>query len=175
MRTVRFARARGRRVDGRRQARNALVGRPSGLCARSTRVGPLSESANQNHIRRVLAERGVHLDRNNRGVLLDKRGVPVRFGLANDSEQLGRVLKSGDLIGWRQLLVTPEMVGSSVAQYASIEVKPHGWKPPGVGPVESGGKLTAYGHYLGQKRWADLVNAEGGWAGFMIDPERGFE
>lgn len=136
----------------------------------------MSETANQNHIRRVLATQGYHLDRNNRGVLSDRRGVPVRFGLANDSEQLGRVLKSGDLIGWRTLLVTPDMVGEAIAQYTSIEVKPHGWKPPGVGPVDDGrGRLTAYGHYLGQKRWADLVNAAGGRAGFMIDPDRGFE
>lgn len=135
----------------------------------------MSETANQSHIRRILAERDFHLDRNNRGVLTNQQGIPIRFGLANDSEQLGRILKSGDLIGWRTLLVTPDMVGSAIAQYVSIEVKPDGWKPPGVGPVERAGRLTAYGHYLGQKRWADLVNAAGGYAGFMIDPDRGFE
>ncbi len=136
----------------------------------------MSESANQNHIVRVLAERGFRLYRNNRGSLPDRRGIPVRFGLANDSEQLGRVLKSGDLIGWDTVLITPEMVGTFIARFRSIEVKPDGWKPPGVGPIEDGrGRLTAYGHYLGQKRWADLVVSEGGSAGFMIDPDRGFE
>lgn len=115
------------------------------------------------------------MHRNNRGVLKDARGIPVRFGLANDSEQLGRVLKSGDLIGWETILITPEMVGSFIARFKSIEVKPDGWKPPGAGPTERAGKLTAYGHYLGQKRWADLVTSEGGSAGFMIDPDRGFE
>lgn len=136
----------------------------------------MSEAANSHAIVRDMAARAVRLYRNNRGSLPDRRGVPVRYGLANDSEQLGRVLKSGDLIGWEPRLVTPDMVGSVVAVFTSIEVKPNGWKPPGVGPIEDGrGRLTAYGHYLGQKRWADLVNAEGGRAGFMIDAERGFE
>lgn len=133
------------------------------------------EAANSNRIRTSLAERGVTLWRNNRGVLLDKRGVPVRFGLANDSEPLGRKLKSGDLIGWETVLVTPEMVGEALAVLWSVEVKPDGWKPPGVGPIVDGrGKLTAYGHFVGQKRWADLVRAAGGRAGFMIDPNEGF-
>ena len=136
----------------------------------------MSESANQNHIRRVLHERGIRLFRNNRGQLLDKRGVPVRFGLANDTVAEGEQLKSGDLIGWETRLVTPDMVGTHVAVFKSIEVKPDGWKPPGVGPVkDSRGKLTAYGHFLGQKNWVDLVNDEGGVAGFMIDPDSGFE
>lgn len=134
-----------------------------------------SETANQNHIRRVLHDRGVRLFRNNRGALLDTRGKPVRFGLANDSVAEGEQLKSADLIGWDVVLITPDMVGTFIAQAYSVEVKPHGWKPPGVGPIKDArGKLTAYGHYLGQKNWADLVNGEGGIAGFMIDPDEGF-
>ena len=136
----------------------------------------VSESANQNHIRRVQHDKGDRLFRNNRGALLDKRDKPVRFGLANDTVAEGEQLKSGDLIGWETRLVTPDMVGTHVAVFKSIEVKPDGWKPPGVGPVKDArGKLTAYGHFLGQKNWADLVNDEGGVAGFMIDPDRGFE
>lgn len=38
----------------------------------------------------------------------------IRFGLA---------VGSGDLIGWRQVLITPEMVGMTVAQVVSCEVK----------------------------------------------------
>lgn len=135
----------------------------------------MSESANQNRIRRVLHDRGDRLFRNNRGVLPDRNGNPVRFGLANTSQTGGEQLKSGDLIGWETRLVTPDMVGTHVAVFKSIEVKPDGWKPPGVGPVKDArGKLTAYGHFLGQKAWADLVNDEGGIAGFMIDPDEGF-
>lgn len=136
----------------------------------------MSESANQNHIRRVRHDHGDRLFRNNRGSLPDRRGVPVRFGLANDTIAEGEQLKSGDLIGWETILITLDMVGSHFARFKSIEVKPDGWKPPAAGPVKDArGKLTAYGHYLGQKNWADLVNEEGGVAGFMIDPDRGFE
>lgn len=135
-----------------------------------------SESANQNHIRRVLHDRGDRLFRNNRGALLDKRGKPVRFGLANDTVAEGEALKSADLIGWEVVLVTPDMVGTFIARFKSIEVKPTGWKPPAPGPLkDTRGKLTAYGHYVGQRAWADLVNDEGGIAGFMIDPDEGFE
>lgn len=135
-----------------------------------------SESANQNHIRRVLHDRGDRLYRNNRGVLKNEHGVPVRYGLANSSKEEAEALKPGDLIGWETRLVTPDMVGTHVAVFKSIEVKPTGWKPPAVGPIKDArGKLTAYGHYAGQKAWADLVNSEGGIAGFMIDPDRGFE
>ena len=41
----------------------------------------------------------------------------------------GRVLSSGlhkgsaDLIGWKELTITPEMVGSTVAVFLSVEVK----------------------------------------------------
>lgn len=123
----------------------------------------------------MLHDRGERLFRNNRGALLDSRGKPVRFGLANDSTAEGEQLKSGDLIGWEPVLITPDMVGSFLPVFKSVEVKPHGWKPPGVGPIKDArGKLTAYGHYLGQKNWADLVNGEGGIAGFMIDPDEGF-
>jgi len=37
--------------------------------------------------------------------------------------RMGLFPGSGDLIGWRTLLVTPEMVGKPIAQFLSIEVK----------------------------------------------------
>ena len=135
----------------------------------------MNEAGNQSAIRAHYDEQGWRLNRNNVGVLLDKTGRPVRYGLANDSEQLNRVYKSGDLIGWRPVLITPDMVGDVIAQFVSIEVKKHGWRFPTPGPVERFGKLTEYGHCLGQRRWADMVRADGGLAGFMIDPTRGFE
>jgi hypothetical protein len=71
--------------------------------------------------------------------LQDRRGVPVRYGL-----QPG----SSDLIGWRTVTITPEMVGQQVAVFTSIEVK----TPTGRVKPE-------------QQQWLDAVQAAGGIAG----------
>jgi hypothetical protein len=65
--------------------------------------------------------------------------VPVRYGL-----QPG----SSDLIGWRTVTVTPEMVGSQVAVFTSIEVK------------AASGRLSPE-----QRQWLDAVQAAGGIGG----------
>lgn len=56
---------------------------------------------------------------------------------------------SGDLIGWRTITITPDMVGQEIAVFASIEVKP-----------PKGGRITQ-----DQRDWADKVLAAGGFAG----------
>jgi hypothetical protein len=71
--------------------------------------------------------------------LQDRRGVPVRYGL-----QPG----SSDLIGWRTVTITPEMVGQQVAVFTSIEVK----TPTGRLRPE-------------QQQWLDAVQVAGGIAG----------
>lgn len=113
-----------------------------------------SEAASQAQARLAAKAAGFTLFRNNVGALKDERGIPVRYGLANDSAALNRSIKSGDLIGWKSVLVTPEMVGSTIAQFASCEVKRAGW-------VFRGDK-----HEQAQQRWANLVNANGGVAFF---------
>ncbi len=60
------------------------------------------------------SKRGDRLFRNNVGTVESKDGRFIRFGLA---------VGSGDLIGWRRVVVTPDMVGSSVAVFESVEVK----------------------------------------------------
>lgn len=60
------------------------------------------------------SRRGYRLFRNNVGQLLDGRGVPVRYGLCPGSS---------DLIGWRELVITADMVGHTVAQFVAVEVK----------------------------------------------------
>ena len=113
-----------------------------------------SEAAVQAAVRLEAARKGVRLFRNNVGALVDSRGVPVRYGLANDSKQLNEVMKSADLIGWRPLLIEPRHVGTVVGQFVSREVKAVGW------------------HYTGADRepaqlaWAQLVTAGGGDAAF---------
>ena len=129
----------------------------------------MSETGNQDNIREHYSLLGTRLWRNNKGVLLDKRGVPVRFGLANDTRQMSDGLKSGDLIGWTPRPITPDMVGDVIAQMTSIEVKPNGWVFPRPTNREE------YAHAMAQLRWAEMVRGDGGIAGFMIDPLKGFE
>jgi hypothetical protein len=113
-----------------------------------------SEAAVQSIVRLEAARKGLKLWRNNVGALLDTRGVPVRYGLANDSPQLNKVVKSGDLIGWRPVLITPAHVGSRIAQFVSRECKRPGWR------------FNGDDHERAQLRWAETVMADGGDAAF---------
>lgn len=99
----------------------------------------MNEQTTQQLIRLQCSKGPCRLYRNNCGVLRDQRGVPVRYGL-----QPG----SGDLIGWRTITVTPEMVGQQVAVFTSIEVK------------SKTGRLRPE-----QRQWMEAVQAAGGIAG----------
>lgn len=118
-----------------------------------------SETRVQSEVRLRAARVGVMLWRNNVGVLRDKRDVPVRFGLANDSKQLNERLKSGDLIGWRSVHITPAHVGQTIARFESYEVKESGWRYSGDP------------HEVAQARWAALVTAAGGVGRFITQAE----
>lgn len=95
-----------------------------------------SEARIQGLVRLEGARKGYRLWRNNKGVLPDRRGVPLRFGLANDTKQLSDQLASADLIGW-----------DPVGRFVSVEVK------------KAGGVIAD-----AQKNWAALVEAGGGLA-----------
>ena len=75
-----------------------------------------AETELQQRIRIALGARSdLRLFRNQVGQLPDPRtGRPVQFGLARGS---------ADLIGWRIITITPDMVGRQVAVFTSIEVK----------------------------------------------------
>lgn len=73
------------------------------------------------------------------------RQVTLGFGLINGDPVVG----VGDLCGWRSVVVTPDMVGCTVAVFMSVECK----RP-------DGGRVTADQH-----RWASTVIAAGGIAG----------
>lgn len=107
---------------------------------------------------------GLHLFRNNRGAFKDDTGRVVRYGLANDSKQLNKVVKSGDLIGWQLMRITPDMVGKTVPIFASVECKPEDWKPPRKG--------DALEDYEAQLAWAQLVLAAGGRALFVTSADQ---
>lgn len=118
-----------------------------------------SEAAVQAQVRLEAARKGVKLWRNNVGVLPDARGVPVRYGLANDSKRLNDACKSADLIGWRPLLITAAHMGTLIAQFVSRECKLPGWKFKGDA------------HELAQLKWAQAVTADGGDAKFCSGEE----
>lgn len=101
--------------------------------------GGASEQKIQQEIRIACSKGDTRLFRNNTGTLRDQHGRPVQFGLCKGS---------ADLIGYRSITITPEMVGQQVAVFLSIEVK------------------TATGRVRPeQQQWLDAVQAAGGIAG----------
>ena len=100
-----------------------------------------AETDLQQRIRLALGTRhDLRLYRNQCGALPDPRtGRLVTFGLARGS---------ADLIGWRTVTVTPDMVGQRIAVFTSIEVKT---------PT---GRLTP-----AQQAWLGVVRGAGGIAG----------
>jgi len=79
----------------------------------------ISETDTQQRIRVKAVELGCVLWRNNSGVLPDRKGRPVRFGLGNDSGKINKNFKSADLIGM-----------SRTGVFMAVEVKHPGWKSP---------------------------------------------
>lgn len=114
----------------------------------------LSEAAVQNNIRLEATRKGMRLWRNNNGALKDTRGVPVRYGLANDSAAVSKVIKSSDLIGIDATLITPADVGKPRGQFVAVECKPEGWN------------FTGDEHEAAQLNFIRIVQAMGGRATF---------
>ncbi|NBV62657.1 MAG: VRR-NUC domain-containing protein [Rhodobacteraceae bacterium] len=71
----------------------------------------------QNAIRLEHGSGPARLWRNNTGALKDATGRLVRYGLCPGSS---------DLIGLRQVTITPDMVGQTLAVFTAIEVKDQG-------------------------------------------------
>lgn len=116
-----------------------------------------NEAYVQSTIRLAAPTAGYLLGRNNNGALPDERGVPVRYGWLNDTAQLNKVCKTGDLLGcqsgWFRDFETLEPV--KVAVLAMIECKRAGWK---YNPNDK--------HEVAQLRAINMVAAAGGIAGF---------
>lgn len=107
----------------------------------------MSEAADLQRIRLDLGrEPGLRLFRHNQGALRDVTGRVVRFGLHPGCP---------DLIGWRSIVVTPEMIGQTLALFAGIEVKAPGGKHP-VTPE--------------QAQFIAAITAAGGLAGVARNP-----
>ena len=100
-----------------------------------------SETRIQQEIRLALGQRSdLRLFRNETGKLPDPRtGRWVQFGLAKGSS---------DLIGFKTIKITPEMIGQDLAVFTSIEVK------------TNTGQLSKYQH-----NWLQAVKKAGGITG----------
>ncbi len=101
----------------------------------------------QQRIRLALGtDPNVRLFRNQVGQLPDPRtGRPVQFGLAKGS---------ADLVGFKTITITPDMLGQRVAVFTSIEVK------------TPEGRLTTP-----QQNWLHAVKTAGAIAGVARSPE----
>lgn len=78
-------------------------------------------------IRLEASHKNIRLWRNNLGATTDDRGNFIRYGLANDSAQMNKAIKSSDLIGIRPVVITSAMVGQTIGQFVAREVKGAGW------------------------------------------------
>lgn len=116
----------------------------------------MNEATVQAKVRIEAAKIGWKLWRNNSGVLEDRAGRPVRYGLANDSAQVNAGCKSADLIGIRPVLITQGMVGHIIGQFVSVECKHSDWSMP----------KTPSPREAAQNNWLRLVTSSGGYAIF---------
>lgn len=117
-------------------------------------IVPTDESTVQQLIQLEGPKHGCLLLRNNSGMLYNKEGTPVRYGLGNESKARSETFKSSDLIGITAVMITPEMVGKVVAVFTAIEVKHPDWKP--MNTIRE----------KGQRNFIDWVLSKGGLAGF---------
>lgn len=112
--------------------------------------GSRSEAAAQSEIVLAAPLWGGVLYRNNVGAWKGPDGVPIRYGLANTSAKLNRVVKSSDLIGFLPL----QMDGQLRAVFTAIECKRADWKWSGTA------------REVAQQRFHNIVRTGGGIAGF---------
>jgi hypothetical protein len=113
-----------------------------------------SEAAIQSLVRIEASQKGARLWRNNVGGGQLQDGSFLRWGLANDSAQVNEKLKSGDLIGIRPVTITPGMIGHTIGQFVSREIKAAGWH------------YSATPREVAQLNWINLITSLGGDASF---------
>lgn len=114
-----------------------------------------SEAWAQSVVMLEAARKGVKLWRNNVGALKDEGGRLVRYGLANAIKGENSLIKSGDLIGIRKVLVQQSHVGQYLGVFVSREMKEPGWQFDPTNERE-----------VAQLRWAQLIVSMGGDARF---------
>lgn len=90
--------------------------------------------------------KGIRLFRNSVGALADRFGKWIEYGLGKGTS---------DLIGWKRVIVTPEMVGHPIAVFVAIEVKAPGGR-------------TNKERMQQQINFLETVAADGGLAGIAF-------
>lgn len=113
-----------------------------------------SEAAIQNLVKAEASRCGARLWRNNLGAVTTIDNRFIRFGLANESSSVNKIIKSADLIGIRPLLITQDYVGKIIGQFLSREIKHSRWL------------YSATEIERAQLAWANLINNLGGDACF---------
>ena len=89
----------------------------------------------------------VTLYRNNRGQVILPSGGRLTYGVGPNG--------AADLLGWREVRITADMVGEKIAQFTALEVKRPGAKPD----PEQRAFLDAVYAAGGCSGWADTVEA----------------
>jgi len=124
------------------------------LCTGIAPTDDRSEAAIQAAIRLEASQKGMRLWRNNVGATYTPDGAFIRYGLANESTGVNRTIKSADLVGIRPVKITPAMVGWTIGQFISREIKSANWRYTGSDREQA------------QLRWAELILSLGGDACF---------
>lgn len=108
------------------------------------------------------SQAGATLFRHNVGMGWSGRLVshsPEKTVLANARPlHAGLTKGAGDLIGWRPVTITPDMVGKTYAVFVSVETK-----------TKSGGVSEE------QKNWIEAVRRAGGFAGVARNDEQAIQ
>ena len=126
-----------------------LLSAPADLHPQDAATGH-SEAAGQQKIRLAAPKAGARLWRNNVGACVDDSGNFIRYGLANESKAMNKVMKSSDLIG-----ITPVThAGLTFGVFTAIECKAGDWQYKGTA------------HELAQLAFHEMVIGLGGRAQF---------
>jgi hypothetical protein len=113
-----------------------------------------SEAKNSNDYELAKGKvKGLITFRNNCGVLPDRNGRPVYYGVAGPKKGV-KSMGGSDFIGWQSIVVTPDMVGQKIAVFTAHELKADDSKNCSV-------TIAAQENFLSR------VVADGGRAGFI--------
>lgn len=102
---------------------------------------------------------GGRLWKNHKGAAVLQDGTFMRYGILNESKRISDDIKSSDLIGVYPLVITQDMVGSTVGQLWLVEVKEEDWH------------FTGDAHEMAQLKFLELGLAMGARATFATSED----